>query len=285
MTMNTRGLSRQRLSILFTACAAFALLLSACQPAAVPTSLPTAPAKATMPPAADTDTPPAVQPTQPAAGAVGELSLDLSGIAQDQLVETVAAVPASTDSPYWEILPEYHRVTLLGYPLTSHLHKPQIFVYPAADLAKANEGAGRIAADLQALLQARQAQERMPFLPLFNAQQVFHAQVQFLDFKNGSGVRFLTQFDQAPLPVNSYELFYTYQGLTKDGKYYIAAVLPLSHPDLPATDKVSEEQAADLNEFPAYLTKTVAWLEQQPGASFTPDLARLDALIQSIEVK
>jgi hypothetical protein len=123
----------------------------------------------------------------------------------------------------------------------------------------------------------------MPFLPLFNASQVMHAQVQYLDIKNGKSVRFLTQFDQAPLPVNNFELIYTFQGLTSDGKYYIAAVLPVTHPELPATEQVSAQQAAELNDFPAYLTKTVTWLDQQPSGSFTPDLANLDALIQSIE--
>ena len=125
----------------------------------------------------------------------------------------------------------------------------------------------------------------MPFLPLFNAQQVMHAQVQYLDFKNGNGVRFLTQFDQAPLPINNFELIYTFQGLTRDGKYYIAAVLPVTHPDLPANNQVAAQQASELNDFPAYLAKTVTWLDQQPAGSFTPDLAKLDALIQSIEVK
>jgi hypothetical protein len=33
------------------------------------------------------------------------------------------------------------------------------------------------------------------------------------------------------------------------------------------------------------MTRTAAWLEQQPANSFTPDLMKLDALIQSIEVK
>jgi hypothetical protein len=115
--------------------------------------------------------------------------------------------------------------------------------------------------------------------------QVVYAQVQYLDFKNGQGVRFLTQFDQAPIPINNYELIYTFQGLTSDGKYYIAVVLPVTHPELPATQQVSEQQADEMNDFPAYLAKTTAWLGQQPGSSFTPDLAMLDALIKTIEVK
>jgi hypothetical protein len=286
--MNTRGLNRNPLSILLIAFAVIALLLSACQSANASTSLPTAQPAATQLPA---DTPVALatqtpaQATQLPSSSSGDITLDLSGVAQDQTVETVAAVPASAGGPYWEAAPQYSRVTLQGYPVGNHLLKPQIFIYPVADLASANENAGKIAANLQALLQTRQAGDYLPFLPLFNAQQVMHPQVQYLDFKNGNGVRFLTQFDQAPLPINNYELIYTFQGLTSDGKYYIAAVLPVTHPELPATQQVSAQQAAELNDFPAYLTKTAAWLEQQPSGSFTPDLAKLDALIQSIVVK
>ena len=85
-------------------------------------------------------------------------------------------------------------MTLQGYPVSDHSMQPQIFIYPAGDLAPANETAGKMAAGLQALLQTRQAGDELPFLPLINAKQVMHPQVQYLDFKNGNGVRFLTQF-------------------------------------------------------------------------------------------
>jgi hypothetical protein len=131
----------------------------------------------------------------------------------------IAAVPASASGPYWEAMPQYNLLTLTGYPITNHLMKPQIFIYPVNDLAAANEGAGQIAANLQTLLQNHQAGKNLPFLPLFNASQVMHARMAYQDFKNGKGVRFLTQFDQAPLPINNHEPIYTYQGITSDGKF------------------------------------------------------------------
>ena len=127
----------------------------------------------------------------------------------------------------------------------------------------------------------------MPYLPLYNAAQVMHAQVQYIDFKNGVGVRYLTQFDQAILPINNHELHYTFQGLTADGKYYVAAVLPVNLPVLP------EDESVDLNnppqnfveDFPKYLSDTVAMLNGQSPGAFTPDLSQLDAMIESIEIK
>ena len=194
---------------LLTALLAGLLLLSACAPAATATTMPeatataapmatTAPTETTAPSA--TVAPAAtIAPTATAvsgSNATLTITLDMGSLATGSNTETVAAVSASANGPYWELLPEYTRVTLQGYPISSHLLKPQIFIYPLKDLGKVNEGAGKIAASLQTLLQSPQEITPMPFMPLFNASQVMHAHVQYLDFKNGKGLRFLTQFDQ-----------------------------------------------------------------------------------------
>jgi hypothetical protein len=256
------------------------LLLSACQPAAPATSpQPTNPPLAQ---ATQTVAQPA-QPTQPDSGAPGDITLDYSAVAQDLTVETVPAVPAGEGVIPTEVMPEYTRLTLQGYPVANHQSKPQIFIYPAGDLAAANENAGKVAADLQALLETQQAGDELPFLPLpFSSLQAIHAQVQFLDFKSGQGIRYLTQFNNGMAPINNSQLIYTFQGLTGDGKTYLAAVLPVTNPDLPADPTVIE---ALLNDYPGYLAKTVDRFNQQPTDSFTPDLAELDALVRSIEIK
>lgn len=250
-----------------------ALLLAACSaPAAVTPA-------AGLPTVAPTDAPLPVAQSP-------ELTADLNGLAQGFSAQVIAAVPPTTDGPYWEALPEYTRLDLTGYPIGEHLMKPQIFIYPLSELAAANPGAGQIAADLQTLLQTQQVGKNLPFLPLFNASQVMHAQVQFLDFKNGQGVRFVTQFDQAPLPINNHELIYTYQGLTSDGKYYVAALLPVNLAGLPADETITGQESPEfVSDFLKYLETTVSLIDQQPASAFTPDLSTLDALIQSIEIK
>lgn len=213
------------------------------------------------------------------------ITFDYSGVAKDRTIETIPAILPNDNSPYWEIMPEHWVVTLQDYPFSEHIMKPQIFVYPVADLPMFNTVAASIASDLKSLLEDRQIDDYLPFLPMYNAAQVMHSQVEYLEFKNGSGVRFLTQFDQAPIPINNMELNYTFQGLTSDGKYYIAAVFPVNQADLPDTDQVNAQQQSDLEAFPAYLDETVAWLENQPDVSFTPNLSELDALVQTIKVK
>jgi hypothetical protein len=213
-------------------------------------------------------------------------SLDTSNIASGLYTETVAAVPAGDNTPYWEVLPEYTRATLQGYLLSNHLLQPQIFIYPVMELGKVNEGASKIAATLQTLLQAPQEIPNMPFLPLINELQVMHTRLQYLDFKSGLGLRYLTQFNQGVVPINNQGLIYTYQGMTSDGKYYVAAVLPINHPSLPmdanATDNIPLEFTSD---YPAYLANVVKTLNQVDANTFTPDLTQLDAMMSSLEIK
>ena len=272
---------------LLTAFLAGSLMLSSCSPTVTATTQPN-PTATSMP----TASPEPSATTAPSATAIPtldgslHLTLDTGNIATGFQTETVAAVPASDNSPYWEVLPEYTWVTLQGYPISNHILKPQIFIYPVEELGKVNEGAGKIVASLQTLLQSPKDIQNMPFLPLFNASQVMHAQVKYEDFKNGNGVRYLTQFDQAPLPINNNELIYTYQGLTSDGKYYVAAVLPVNHPSLPADGNITENEPPEFtNDFPAYLANVVNALNPQTANTFTPDLTQLDAMMSSMEIK
>ena len=284
--MSTR---KQSASIrrLATALLAGSLVLLACSPAVSP-SAPPNPTETSAPVATFAPTAGAAPSATAVLATEGSpaFSLDTGGLATGLQTETVAAVAASDAAPYWEVLPEYTRVTLQGYPISSHLLQPQIFIYPAAELGTINEGAGGIVASLQSLLQSPQEIANMPFLPLFNASQVMHAQVQYLDFRSGHGLRYVTEFAQAFLPINNYDLIYTYQGLTADGKYYVAAVLPVNHPSLPAEEKVTGSEPPEFtSDFPAYLANTTAGLNQQATNSFAPDLAQLDAMMSSLEIR
>jgi len=215
-----------------------------------------------------------------------EVSMVLGGVAANISAETIPAVTEGGEGPYWGVLPEHTRLTFQGYPVSSHLMQPQIFIYPVQKLAAVNEAAGQTAAALNALLQAPQEAETLPFMPQVNAAQVLNAHVQFMDIGSGSGLRYLVQFSQAIVPINNYELIYTFQGLTSDGKYYVAAMLPVTHPSLPADGKVTGNEPPEFtSDFNAYLANTAAFLNSQPAESFTPNLTLLDAMISSIEIK
>ncbi len=209
---------------------------------------------------------------------------------------TVESLPAQLDPnmPIWDIYPAHDEFTLDGYALQFKFFAPKILFYPATEFSNVNPGAAQIINDMKALLANPSAPlpQTIPFLPLFNAAQVFHSNEQFLTFQNGTGIRFLTQFAQAPLPVNNHELFYTFQGITSDGMYYIAAILPVnaaflvedSEPDsTPPPDGIP----FDWNNFeslPTYLDAVKQKLNATDPNSFTPPLSSLDLMMQSLSV-
>lgn len=285
--MNTRT----TLLKLASSLAAAALLLAACAPATA-TSIPTPTASADIPSQATATSAPALPtaeaatPTPASVDGSPHVVLTTGSLAASYQAETVPALTDSANSPYWEILPQYTRVTLQGYPLSDSDLKPQIFIYPLKDLGTVNEGAGAIVGALQNLLKSPQEITPMPFLPLNNASQVMHVHFQALDFQNGKGVRYLTEFAQGIMPLNNASLLYTYQGVTSDGKYYVAAVLPVHHPSLPANASVTGQEPPEFtSDFRAYIANVTTALNAQPDATFTPDLAQLDALMRSLEVQ
>jgi hypothetical protein len=260
------------------------LLLASCAPAAAKPS-PTALPEPTITPQ-PVSTLATAETALPAPAGVPNVSIDTSSLASGVLIETIPANTDTNNAPYWEILPEYTRLTLQSYPLSGTLLQPQIFIYPVQDLAKTNEGATGLISSLQTLLQSPAEVKDMPFMPLYNAAQMMHAQVKTMDFKSGRGVRFLTEFSQGIVPINNHDLIYTFQGLTSDGKYYVAAVLPVNHPSLPADYQAIVNLPPEFSsDYMTYLANVVVSLNSKAANSFTPDLSRLDAMMGSIEIK
>jgi hypothetical protein len=149
-------------------------------------------------------------------------------------------------------------------------------------------------ARVQAFLAARAPQtaffnasgsDTIPVLPLINAQQVFVAKPQYLDFQNGSGIRFVTAYAQSPNPITNHYLLYQFVGLTADGRYVIAAEFPISASILQAeVDNATFDYDAFMATFNDTMTQTVVSLDALDVSGFAPDLTRLDALMGSIRV-
>lgn len=201
--------------------------------------------------------------------------------------KTVAAVTDQNGAP-WDIAPQSIQFDFNGYPLSGTLNQPALIVYPVAGYKSANDSVIPIIASLQALLKSKPASsdQPLPFLPTQNAAQLFHSNLSYLQFKNGTGVRYLAEFGQSIFPINNRMLIYTFQGLTQDGKYYISLVLPISNSILPADEKMSESDYGSFTaNFNNYLKDTQAKLAAQPSSSFKPDLSALDGLVQSLSVQ
>jgi len=215
-----------------------------------------------------------------------------SGMASGTNPETMTAVDTNSGAP-WEIAPTHLRFTLTGYQLQGKFFEPQIYVYPANEYAQVNSVASEQIERLKkAVSGSPLLKETLPNVPFFNAEHIIAANIQLIKFQSGSGVRELTQYDQYPAPINNHELFYHFEGLTDDNKYYIVAILPITAPVLAEDEKPESPIPTGGVPIPAstgptdvYYFSVTEKLNSLAPDSFTPSLNALDALIQSILVK
>jgi hypothetical protein len=209
------------------------------------------------------------------------------GVANDAFSEMVPAVSDANNAPWWDVAPEHLKFTLTGYQLQDKFHTPQIRVYPAAEYEQLNPTAAEQIQKVKTIVAGSQlTMETMPVVPFFNAVQQIASKMQVIDFQNGRGIRFVTQYAQYPAPINNRELFYHFQGLTHDGKYYIVATLPVTSSILPEDEKPEAAVPAGgvpipttTGPDPAYYEAVTKALEAMYEDSFNPSLFQLDASI------
>lgn len=201
--------------------------------------------------------------------------------------ETIPAV-SSDNGPGWDAGPAYTKFTLQNYPLQGTLIQPEIRVYPAKEYETISNGAAESMKRLRGFI-AGEDNKSEPFVPYFNATSTIAAQAAQIDFQNGTGYRAITQYDQAPIPVNNHELIYHFQGLSSDSAYYIIATFPINSSILaadenPASTVPAGGVAFDQNNLTAYFDKVKLAFETTARESFSPSVKTLDTLIRSIKV-
>lgn len=195
----------------------------------------------------------------------------------------------------WGVTPGHTELTLTGYALADRFHQPKMYVYPAQGFAAMNNGAAESILRLQTVLAnptAPLTEDTIPFVPFFNAGAVFTAQAKVISFQNGLGVRMLTQYAQSIVPVNNHDMFYHFQGLTHDGQTYVIVVLPASAPFLAENWEASAPPDgvpfpgydASYADIETYYQQVVAKLDASSPDTFSPSLALLDALVQSLDL-
>lgn len=183
-------------------------------------------------------------------------------------------------------LPARRMISFSGYSIQDHFHTSVIYVYAFDKLIQGGAFGATNAATLQGLLTDPEfnleAEGSLPFLPPFNAAQVFHVLEQRLDSEYNSGIRYLTLYSQGLVGVDNYNIFYTYQGISADGRYYISAVLPINSTLLSYDQLTQAELETIAIDYEAYLTSMIDMISEDNGASLTPTLAALDAMMMSL---
>lgn len=131
--------------------------------------------------------------------------------------------------------------------------------------------------------------------PYNNAGWSFTAKVKYLEYSKVTGVFFLTQYSQEMTPnlINNEELTANFQGLTRDGQYYVAARFAITHPSLPRgidftnrrvqEDALNEKSADKINvKVGRYLQIEERKIEKLSDETFRPSIPTIKRVIASI---
>ena len=130
----------------------------------------------------------------------------------------------------------------------------------------------------------RTLQYELPDEPFNNAGAALLARSRFLHLRWGTGVRFLTYYQQGKTGygATNAELFYNFQGVTPDNHYYVSARLAVRHSALP--DSIDDPHASSEGteeENRAEYERINSWNDE----TFLPKLTDLDDMIGSLRIK
>ncbi len=219
-----------------------------------------------------------------------------AGLASGATGEVVTAQGTSLDSNGAATSPAYTRFVLQAYPVIApapmDYYKAEVRVYPVAEYTQVNSWAATVLQRLQDVLANPTAPLKNATLPypVYRGQtaQLYAAQARLLPFQNGTGVRMISSYAQFPAPVGKLESIYHYEGLTRDGKYFVQVDLPIILPVYADETNPGEYgityQRQDWSLMDPYYQAVTDLLDSASPTGFNPMLTQLDALVQSINI-
>lgn len=218
----------------------------------------------------------------------GNISLVIPvGLASGASFTTSVNVEYPYINPSFGDMPEHTIITLEGYNLAGKT--AQIFLFQADQFAQYTELTQNIISEL-ALLPTRSNTDVPADLAT-----IFYAQTRFLSSSQFYGIRYLTEPLNGFSPINNFAVFFYYQGLSLDRKYYVEAILPVNatflapdqNPDSPVPAggvPFSADSMFDPAMVQQYYNSVKDKLNTADASAFSPLLSLLDELIQSIQV-
>jgi hypothetical protein len=222
----------------------------------------------------------------------GSLGTSVS-IAQVPGQPTDVDLPAGPEVPHLAFTPYAPQSEATKVPRASDAPGVVRF-YRTGDLAGNAEASAQLEA-MQTLMSERPdlaasmevapdgSAETLPYLPVVPAAQVIRSRAHYVDTPALAGVAYLTVFRQDASPFASGDFWYTFQGLSADGAWYVAADFAIDADMFPA--KVTAEQAERVAEpasYTAYLGDSSQRLNDAAPDAFDPSLTSIDALVRSI---
>jgi len=170
---------------------------------------------------------------------------------------------------------------------------PVVRVYRVSDLAGYAEYSNALSS-LQDLLSQRSdlttymapsttaSDLALPYLPAAEAGQPLRARAGYVDTAEVQGVSYLTGFRQDVSAFAAKDFWYTFQGLSLDGQWYISVVTPVKASMFPKKVKAKDNNFKNADAYNTYLTDAISKLNAGEDSAFTPPLTAIDSLVQSI---
>lgn len=128
------------------------------------------------------------------------------------------------------------------FDLRKQYNEANLKIYPVADFPKMMElnkplkhATQKGFKDLRKVLTNKNLRidGEIPFIPFRDGGQEFQAKVKLAKFENGKGVFFVTHWTFEVALISNELLYYVFEGLTDDGKYYVVAEMPTNVKFLP----------------------------------------------------
>lgn len=125
--------------------------------------------------------------------------------------------------------------------------------------------------------------QSLPYVRFVGAGQAIHAKAHYIDTPELAGIAYLTAFRQDVYPFSATDFWYTFQGLSHDGTWYVAVDFSIEAEVFPA--KVSRKDVSRLNsakQWAKYAAQSSRSLNGAAPDAFDPPLTSIDAVVESI---
>jgi hypothetical protein len=165
-----------------------------------------------------------------------------------------------------------------------------IRIYPVADIAGYPQPSKNLAQlqkiltnrpDLSPYMQASHTAP-LPWAPLPEAGQVLRARVHYIDAPQLSGIAYVAAWAQDTSTFGAGDFWYTVQGLSSDGVWYVSVDVVINASMFPATAPYDPSIYASERAYEAYIDQSVAKLNNAGPRKFSPSLTAVNDLVNSM---
>jgi hypothetical protein len=192
---------------------------------------------------------------------------------------------------------EYSKAHIAVYPLNEFPEAYSVSPELIKGMKEKIEGLRKVLQDPSFRLD-----DEIPRLPYRDAGDNFYVKVRHFDFENGDGIIFVTHWMHGLDLVSNRNLLYRFEGVTRDGKYYVTGEMPVSVNFLPddtpnefegytyenlydfSGDPKTYNDRNPTQRYRNYMESISNRLEKLQSREFSPNLEKFESVISSLQI-